>query len=517
RFAQSRAFELVALQATLKRTLDLSKSRAFQKTPRYLRRRAASHNPRKVPRRLRERAMRELENDPVTPKKRKPKALRRKPRSDYLSRQVRNGTWLETHLWMAKRFHMRAMWGFKVALRPTQKGARSMYRAAKYASVVHDASYQSVYEFSGPQEHVAQLVQAVIDPAGPRVGAARYMAGKRSVSVEVFDVACAATDTFGGSSTRAQLLGPATALWQPLANTASSSSAMDTDNHQPTRTLWLWTHPLIDERLLASLAHIMDTRGITTVNVTQLTDLCKLTLVGPKSFGLVHSTLKLAPTTSADQQAQWRSLAGLTDPSTLPKGGVLAVDIWDPRLSYPPARPTYTRTSDQQQGAHATLLHMASATATAPESTLWNATSRLHARQGKVRDHELHARKHAQLVPGTRLQPNPDRDSTIPLLLIASATGDGALDLVLPRGWSLPVWRTLVWAGARPAGLACMRSLAHEAGRAYFPWDYPTTSGYIGVVSHEADEQKQKWMSRPSGKRVNYEKLMVDAPFMPQW
>lgn len=59
-YASARAFEIQALENGIQRSKNALTTRAFQKVPRALRRRTASHNVKRVPRRLRTRAKREV-------------------------------------------------------------------------------------------------------------------------------------------------------------------------------------------------------------------------------------------------------------------------------------------------------------------------------------------------------------------------------------------------------------------------------------------------------------------------
>lgn len=59
-YASARAFEIQALEDGMQRSKNALTTRAFQKVPRSLRRRTASHNVKRVPRRLRARAKREV-------------------------------------------------------------------------------------------------------------------------------------------------------------------------------------------------------------------------------------------------------------------------------------------------------------------------------------------------------------------------------------------------------------------------------------------------------------------------
>ncbi|CRG86217.1 ribonuclease P [Talaromyces islandicus] len=74
-YVGAREYEIRALEAGMERSKGVLMSRAFQKVPRSLRRRTASHNVKRVPKRLRARARREMleDNTPtVTARRRKP-------------------------------------------------------------------------------------------------------------------------------------------------------------------------------------------------------------------------------------------------------------------------------------------------------------------------------------------------------------------------------------------------------------------------------------------------------------
>jgi len=67
KFVKARAFEVQALEDGMKRSKKLLTQRAFQSVPRDLRRRTASHNVKRVPKRLRARAAKEVESDILRP------------------------------------------------------------------------------------------------------------------------------------------------------------------------------------------------------------------------------------------------------------------------------------------------------------------------------------------------------------------------------------------------------------------------------------------------------------------
>lgn len=61
KFTKAREFEIKALEDGMKKSKDVLSQRAFQSVPRDLRRRTASHNVKRVPKRLRARAAKEVD------------------------------------------------------------------------------------------------------------------------------------------------------------------------------------------------------------------------------------------------------------------------------------------------------------------------------------------------------------------------------------------------------------------------------------------------------------------------
>lgn len=61
RFAEARAMEIMAFQQAIRSAAAFGNARVFQSLPRHLRRRAASHNPLRVPQKLRSKAAAEID------------------------------------------------------------------------------------------------------------------------------------------------------------------------------------------------------------------------------------------------------------------------------------------------------------------------------------------------------------------------------------------------------------------------------------------------------------------------
>ncbi|PHH86982.1 hypothetical protein CDD83_9462 [Cordyceps sp. RAO-2017] len=88
-FVAAHEFEIKSLEQSMATSKAVGTSRAFQKVPRGLRRRTASHNPKRVARRLRARARREMAEDKtpvVEPRRRKPRTTRARIRAETAKR-----------------------------------------------------------------------------------------------------------------------------------------------------------------------------------------------------------------------------------------------------------------------------------------------------------------------------------------------------------------------------------------------------------------------------------------------
>jgi len=134
------------------------------------------------------------------------------------------------------------------------------------------------------------------------------------------------------------------------------------------------------------------------------------------------------------------------------------------------------------------------------------------------------------LVPGTKLIPT-EGDSKVPVLLIqregkpqiTRAPGGGSSEfecgwtLVLPRGWAMPFWKSMIFAGARPGGLRERRSFHFETHQSCFPYDFPNTAAYLDYAADTKKAGEDKYGRIPVAKRCNYAKLGVEDPFGAAW
>ncbi|XP_074997493.1 ribonucleases P/MRP protein subunit POP1 isoform X3 [Calonectris borealis] len=238
-FAQARAAEINAmLKAVAQKS---SNSLVFQTLPRHMRRRAMSHNIKRLPRRLQEIARKEAEKA-VHQKKEQSKTKCRKARRRHINlvaefnRRQKKNIWLETHIWHAKRFHMVKKWGYCLGDSPTEKSYRACYRAMTKHCLLQDLSYYCCLELTGKENELLKQLARIcsIDTVSSSLGL-------------TFEEACCLSGKFEGSLNlyRADrypedMLGPVTFIWKPRDGSEN-------------RQLWIWTHPALKQDMLREL------------------------------------------------------------------------------------------------------------------------------------------------------------------------------------------------------------------------------------------------------------------------
>ncbi|XP_076004688.1 ribonucleases P/MRP protein subunit POP1 [Genypterus blacodes] len=241
-FARTRAAEVKAMMKAVAKTTG--SNHVFGALPKHMRRRAMSHNTKRLPRRLREVANRMRDKSLTAgPKKKKEpvKSKSRKARRRHgnvlleFNRRQRKNVWLETHIWHAKRFHMVKKWGYCLGDRPTYKCYRPCYRAMSSHCLLQDLSYYCCIELQGEEERLlSSLKQLTSKEAGPTFAAALCLSGQRQGSVVVYRA----------GQYPSQPLGPVTFLWRP--RTLGSTC----------RQLWIWVHPTLKQELLPELQSV---------------------------------------------------------------------------------------------------------------------------------------------------------------------------------------------------------------------------------------------------------------------
>lgn len=90
-------------------------------------------------------------------------------------------------------------------------------------------------------------------------------------------------------------------------------------------------------------------------------------------------------------------------------------------------------------------------------------------------------------------------------------------DVVIPAGWSMAFWISLVYRGARVGGTRELATCSREQALPHFPCDYPDTEAGQTYNKEQGRTEEEKYTKYPPAKRPNYEKLGVASPFSRDW
>ncbi|KPJ07223.1 hypothetical protein RR48_07639 [Papilio machaon] len=534
KFTASRSIEIAAMSESILRP---SKTKLiFQTLPVHMRRRVMSHNCKRLPRRLREGHLEQLKKSGLPPKQKRPsRKYRRRPANllnEYNRRQKRN-IWLETHIWHAKRFHMIERWGYRLADRPCDKAFRACYRASSAHCLLQDVSYYTHIQITGPIELIGEIFDCITNKScGLSVTAKAYTGGNRRGNIDIYNPNAY---PFG-------YVGRIQFLW--------------ITKEDSNKELWLLVHPsqIKQIELLLSnfinpnsenlpLEHIEKKRKLTNkysdIKINILTKAFNMfRLTGPKSQAILNSAIKcikalnqvndswltqIGNTSSLyleEKNDYWENAKLSNSPALLPPNVVIGLIIKDPRLSRPSYR-TKAQNNSPEDVNVASLINIPSYLSHSP---IWD--TRLHENIKKKLMTNAQFIKHVtktQLVPGEINEDDPALQY-VPVVLMQRPGSQNAnskklgygsgWDIIVPAGYGIPFWQTLVMFGGRAGGLRETESIAFEMGENFLPPD-----SEAGSLEEKRIEQqlKERYFRRPPSKRVNYQKLGVNSPFICPW
>ncbi|KZV71268.1 POP1-domain-containing protein [Peniophora sp. CONT] len=574
KFVESREFEIKAMQQAQKNASSSATHRAWQELPRHLRRRAASHDVRRVPQRLRGKSAREIDAmkrkalGRSRPKRGKSSQI---PRNIQLLKRQVNKRWLETHMWHAKRMKMENMWGFRLAVQPTEKSFRPSHRAAMHGAILHDASYYGLLELHGSAPVVSRLLELCCDPQGAAPSAPRFTGGVRTCDTALYKLKRHDGGTIA-SEYPLGLIGPVEVMWRaeedgfeepaPASANANTAANVPTSKQgkrkrknknksdkgkgkeqQPTettvRTAWLRVHPTIladalkTLKLAASVAldelrqssqHVGKEYTIEVANLRDAVNVFEI--MGPKSSQVLRGALTPVEGQGKEFNEFCRQLGDLQSPASVPSNMLIGFTVHDPRLNFPPHNAHATIPSEAAPSLPQAFTSTPSVTLAS--STLWDPSVRVPLYTSKQTKKAIDARRAQAAIPGTKLKPTP-ADSRVPVMLIqrsagpasTSASTDGSgihgWTLILPKGWAQPFLDSLVYTGTRIAGQRERSAQFFESSSAAFPSDYPLCGAYDEFAKERAEREKERWGRRPPAKRASWGKLGTRSPWVADW
>ena len=327
---------------------------------------------------------------------------------------------LETHVWHAKRFEMRTMWGFALPeSRPgRRRGCRSTSRWVRHACAVHDASYNACLRVE------AEDVRACLS---------------RCVEGGAMEVNPALRDDAGDvvlARTAGEVIAPAQVV--SLPGVVEGDASRD--------AVLVWVHPDAVDDCEASLSNA-------GASVTRVRGLCRLELTGETALASLSAICDVGAI-AGDAASSWRVRRCETrgDPREA---------AWLAKKRWSSSSPSIFQPRDD--GWVGTPMERAARPATARE---------LGARRREARKRSSGDEKEA-----------PDDSDSLPgcpVVVVRRARGPLATSppgftIIAPRGWAQPLLLALVHLGARAAGRVEWGWLATQAGMSRFPEDFPDT------------------------------------------
>lgn len=232
-------------------------------------------------------------------------------------------------------------------------------------------------------------------------------------------------------------------------------------------------------------------------------------IMGPAASEALCSILKpatLAEDASDATRTLWPLLASITDVSALPPGALLGFNVTDPRLHDPP---TTADTRQDEETMNTLMEHLAMwpiDTHHSP-SCLYDRKFRLTAQRSMPSQKSINRRKSACTL-GELPEARPT-DPRIPVQLYASRENK-SWTLMLPWKCVQPIWRGImrypVSTGGNPrfGGLKERRQVNFERFVPQFPFDYPGTNAGWVWECQQRQQRKHEWTKRPKGKRIEW-------------
>lgn len=454
----------------------------FQTLPKHMRRRAMSHNPKRLPRKYRQAHVAQMRKSGVsTISKRPSRKYRRKAgnlHKEY-ARRARKNIWLETHLWHAKRFHMVDKWGYKLAQSSCDKTFRSSYRASAEHCLLQDISYVSAIQLVGSLDVVRQAFSTITcSSISLGICAKTYVSGCREGSIELFR-----NYPFGA-------VGKVSFIWKP--------------EYGDQRTVWIFVHAsfykdvselFIKEFGLTVCNQDSFSHPVNGLVMTLLKDkLNRFRLTGPLSQAVLSKAFKCTSAeNSADtwfkafsetdmgsaahssQSKYWESIRTVSSPTHLVPNLVLGLNIEDPRLNRPQKRTKAIADETPDQGYAQSFNPAALKVPTLSNvSPLFDLEVREELIKNKISTSQYcQLRNKHVLVPGERCA-FEESMQPIPVILIqrpGCQDGQfkrlgygGGWDVLVPAEYGISTWMCLIMWGARAGGLRETETVHREGG-----------------------------------------------------
>jgi ribonuclease P/MRP protein subunit POP1 len=566
RFMRAHENEIKSLENAMKAAKKGLSRRAFQQVPRDLRRRTGSHNPQRVPKRLRIQARKEAREDNTPISKGKSgsgtgKGGKGRLRKEGIEKSVKA---------RAKREEKKVV-GSAVAAKKVKKGESieeivaaedlkkseaAKKRRKKFASLTVPDTPSSRFRRRQVNKtwlptHIWHTKRATMTPGKEplwrftiplRPAGKAYRLTHRAVLLRgavAWDMSYMATIEIEG--VEASIMGllkalhfatengdeawlqrgkgkkwiDGTRIWEgwiheregkvpkKIAQVTVIWSVRDESNTK--RKVFVRVHPSAFLHLWNEIVRVAKVQK-PTVSVKDLRfEIGSIEIMGPASAETLCSILSLSSSVAMSSSALfsiWPTLASVTDVRQLPANALLAFPVSDPRLRDPPTAADIT---PHPQLTETLAYWPIDNTQTA--AAIFSRNYRLAAGRSLSSQQSINRRK-TMASPGQYPDPRPT-DPQIPMLTFVSRESN-CWTILLPWKCVLPVWRGImrypVSTGGNPrfGGLKERRQVYFERSQPSFPFDCPGTDAGWTWEQQERVERKTEWTKRPRGKRIEW-------------
>jgi ribonuclease P/MRP protein subunit POP1 len=419
-----------------------------------------------------------------------------------------------------------------IPISPTEKSYRSSHRASRgRGCIAWDMSYMSTIGCQGTEGPLEGMLKAIGFHGEGWSGAKykRWKKGSRSAEGWAFE-----------RDNDKQAVAPVIIVWGPhppqmeknveplaaadapeqAACTTPAEAVSKTIRRKPAKLpphrLLIRIHPSAFHQFWLLLLKVAKIQRPQVVVEDLRSEIGSIEITGPGCtealFGVLKPIVPDQSSKSAHENA-WRSLAGLSNPASLPQNCLLAFDVCDPRLRHPPQQADIPKDTESTNALTELLVSWPGDNDLTPRG-IFSHKCRHVAARSLPSQKAINRRK--TLAPPGQPPIVKAKDPRIPVLLLASrppgsSGAQGAWTVLLPWKWVDPIWRSLMYyplsSGGTPrfGGLDQTRQIHFEHGEAWFPGDAAATEAGQAWERTESDKRLDEWMRRPASRRVAWE------------
>lgn len=233
-----------------------------QRLPRYMRRRASSHNPKRIPRSVRQSAVAKQANTKDKPKSKKKKYVNKNKRLISIKKRSERKDRSVLHIWFAKRFQMKRFYNRIIAVKNNTKNQRSLYHKSKTDFVLYYLSTEKCIEIDFSDWSHQEITRFMCLLTKPETS-----------SLKTFD-----TDQDQEVN----------AVFNEQTNSEKPLAPVKLISNRTKSKLWIWSHISIYEQIITTLDEVSQKQCSNRLTIkSPNNNFERFRVIGPKSLHLL--------------------------------------------------------------------------------------------------------------------------------------------------------------------------------------------------------------------------------------